>query len=203
MPTSIVIIDDFLDNIDDFRRVANTLEYSEKSPTKKYISHSNKRVKLPLLEERISQILQEPVSAVREKGHGIFQLTNGHNNTDFSASIGSTTWMGVLNLNSSEQCNSQLNFLRHKASNTERALLEKEDLNTLQVSNIEAANKIFSDIINQDMNTAEKWDAVMQVPITYNRLLLFRPWLWHQHVATSGSSSTTAALDYLLFFDRR
>ena len=45
-----------------------------------------------------------------------------------------------------------------------------------------------------------QWERVMRVPMKYNRLILFRPWLWHTAGPAFGDSIENGRLIYLLFF---
>ena len=47
------------------------------------------------------------------------------------------------------------------------------------------------------------WECHFNVPFKYNRMVIFRPWLWHSIAGMFGDSKETARLVQLFFLDVR
>ena len=45
------------------------------------------------------------------------------------------------------------------------------------------------------------WEVEMSVPIKFNRLVLFRPWMWHGIVDHFGTDITNCRLTQLIFLN--
>ena len=203
MPSSIVIFDNFLDNITDFRAAALNLQFVPSADVNDGIFYSNQRIQLPSLEQRVSHILQEPVVALRDKGHGIFRLSQHPQQHNFNVSLDQMAWIGILHLTLPENCRGGTEFFRHKASSTDRALLQDRDLDTLGVQTPDAGNAIFSKIFKNDLRHENKWISQMTIPMRFNRLVMYRPWMWHKQTSGFGTDPSSGRLDYLLFLDRK
>jgi hypothetical protein len=51
-----------------------------------------------------------------------------------------------------------------------------------------------------DAKDLSKWEKVMTLPMRFNRLVLFRPWLWHSATAGFGTTPEDGRLIQGLFF---
>ena len=49
-------------------------------------------------------------------------------------------------------------------------------------------------------NDPSKWEKVMTLPMRFNRLVLFRPWLWHAAASGFGDRNENGRLIQGLFF---
>ena len=55
-------------------------------------------------------------------------------------------------------------------------------------------------VLDPDSNDPSKWEAIMTVPMRFNRLAVFRPWFWHSGTEAFGDSPENGRLIQLLFF---
>ncbi len=202
MTTSFIVIDDFLEDPMAFRKAILNVDFPEDLRPKGYPGrNSAKRVQLTGLEEEISRIVQEPLKAKTDAGHGGARITLEGDKGMADVHIDQGHWSGILYLSKPEDCQGGTDFFRHKATGTERALLEKTDLDTLGISDPKEANKIFNNILLDDTHNPDAWERTMRVPMRFNRLVLIRPWLWHTAGPGFGTSLDNGRLIYLLFFD--
>jgi len=202
MPTSLIIIDDFLEDPDAFRQAALKLDFPEDPRPKGYPGrNSGQRIQIPGLEQEISRIVQENLTPKRDAGHGGVRLTLAGDKGTAKVHIDPGHWSGILYLSRPEDCQGGTNFFRHKATGTERATLEKEDLSRLGVTDVNEGNRIFNDILSRDTHNDAAWERTMGVPMRFNRLVLLRPWLWHTAGPGFGDSRHNGRLIYLMFFD--
>ena len=57
-------------------------------------------------------------------------------------------------------------------------------------------------LLAQDGPDLGKWDQLMTVPLRFNRLILYRPWMWHSAAPGFGESAETGRLIQVLSFER-
>ena len=70
-----------------------------------------------------------------------------------------------------------------------------------QAMGVRSFQDVLEKVIRPDGNDPTKWERIMQVPMRFNRLVMFRPWLWHNAGPGFGDKLENARLVYLLFFD--
>ena len=51
-------------------------------------------------------------------------------------------------------------------------------------------------------NDPSKWELARHVPMKFNRLVLFEPWLWHAAGPGFGDSVSNGRLIYLMSYKR-
>ncbi len=57
-----------------------------------------------------------------------------------------------------------------------------------------------AELLRQDGNDPDKWQHLMTVPMRFNRLILYRPWLWHSAGEAFGTSLEDGRLIQLVAF---
>lgn len=202
MTTSLIIVDNFLEDPHGFRKAALNLDYPELNTKKGYPGrNSSQCIQIPGLEQEISRLVGENLKAKTDAGHGRARITLRGDEGAANVHIDPGYWSGILYLSLPEHCRGGTDFFRHKATQTERALLEPEDLAALGVTTVEAANEKFNAILTSDTHKMNEWELIMRVPMRFNRLLLLRPWLWHTASPGFGDRLENGRLIYLLFFD--
>ena len=201
MSISLMIVDDFLQNADEFREMALGLEYPQIEKTAYPGRNSVQRVNLPGLDSEVSRLLQQNLRAKSKSGHGRFRITLADDTGIADIHMDDCHWSGIYYLSKPEHCMGGTEFYRHVETDTERALLDASDIERLGVKNKEDANKKFNDILLEGTKDRSKWEKTMEIPMRYNRLILFRPWLWHTAGPGFGDSIENGRLVYLLFFE--
>ena len=61
-------------------------------------------------------------------------------------------------------------------------------------------NALIEDVVNKDTNHPAKWEKVMTVPMRFNRLILFSPWMFHNSGMAFGKTPQDGRLVNLMFF---
>lgn len=196
-----IIVDDFLSNPDVVRKQALRLNYPS-LPGKTYFPGTNSE--MPLLIDDIDSVIEELVGEklmpAPGSAHGKCRITKLGDTGLGNVHIDNAHWSGILYLNTPEQCSGGTDFYRHRASNSERAPVFSEDLATFGYKH---GSEVWDDFLLKETNHPEKWEKVFTVPMRYNRLTLFRPWLWHNAGEPFGDSQDTARLVMLLFYVQR
>ncbi len=197
MPTSLIIVDDFLDRPDELRNAALRLTYPPQEgafPGR----NSLQRINLEGLAQQISRLLAEPVVPISPlESHSKCRITLAADRGRAKVHIDRSHWSGILYLSRPEDCRGGTELFRHRRTGTDRAPLNHEEALAMGLSSMADVQR---EIIEKDSNDESKWEPTMQVPMRFNRLVLLRPWLWHTAGEAFGDSIENGRLVYLMFF---
>lgn len=203
MQKTLIIVDDFLDNAADFRNMALKLDYPEPAEGVAYPGrNSAQRINLPGLGEQATRIIGTRLRPKENSAHGRFRITLENDEGIADVHIDESHWSGIYYASRPEDCRGGTEFFRHRETGTERGLLEPEEIRRLGAQDEQEANRLFNEILFKDSKDRSKWEHIMTVPMKFNRLVLFRPWLWHTASPGFGDSLENGRLVYLLFFER-
>lgn len=199
MPTSLIIVDDFLSAPDaqQLRDAALRLTYPEQQgafPGR----NSLERLEMEGLDEAVSHLVGERVRPIQPlRSHAKFRLTLATDIGRAKVHVDEAYWSGILYLSRPEDCQGGTEFFRHLRTRTERAPVGAQELAALGYSSMEEMHR---DIVEKDSSDDAKWEMTMRVPMRFNRLVLLRPWLWHTAGPAFGDGPENARLVYLMFF---
>jgi len=195
-----LIIDDFLDNAMELREIASRMEYPLPSGATNYPGrNANRRILIDGLDNTISRLVGEQLVPTPGTSHGKFRLTLASDTGKAAVHIDSSHWSGILYLSLPEHCQGGTDFYRHRPSGLDHAPYEEKHLTACGLSDF---SEVGEKLLLTDTNDAAKWEHVMTVPMRFNRLVLFRPWLYHNAGSGFGDSFGNGRLIYPLFFDR-
>lgn len=197
MPTSLIVVDDFLEQANELREAALRLTYPEQQgafPGR----NSLERIEIDGLAPYISNIVGERLKVIEPMGsHAKFRSTLAADQGRGKVHVDPGYWSGVLYLSRPEDCRGGTDFFRHRRTNTDRRPMNEQELAALGYASIDEAHQ---DIIERDGLDDSAWETTMSVPMRFNRLILLRPWLWHTAGAGFGDSLQNGRLVYLMFF---
>lgn len=198
MTTSLVVVDDFLQDPAALRSMALKLTYPAQQgafPGR----NSQERIDLPGLLQEASRCVGESLRLLDPpESHAKCRITLAADTGKARVHIDRTAyWSGILYLTLPQDCRGGTEFFRHRRTRTDRAALSLEELAAMGYASPEA---MYDDIIGKDGTDASKWERTMTVPMRYNRLVLLRPWLWHSAEPGFGDSVANGRLIYLMFF---
>lgn len=198
MRTSLIVIDDFLQNADQLREVGLRLNYPD-LPSYFPGRNSVERINVDGLTELVSQVTGETLlPVIDDYSHGKFRIAldgdkgEGDIHFDFRA-----TWSGVLFLSRPEDCQGGTEFFRHIPTGTDQAPASPAELTALGFTD---HNDLVERVVMQDGILRHKWAREMEVPMRFNRLVLFNSWLWHTAGPCFGQTIENGRLIYLMFF---
>ncbi len=197
MPTSFLVVDDFLDNANDLRNAALQLIYPEQS-TYYPGRNSVQRIDLQGLTEGISQLVGEPLKpALPREAHAKCRITLAKDVGTAKVHIDRAHWSGILYLSRPEDCRGGTEFFRHRPSNSDRAPYDDREA---QQWGYASAKAMVTEAGEQTLDDS-KWEHTMTIPMRFNRLVLLRPWLWHTAGENFGTTMENGRLVYLMFFE--
>ena len=197
MPTSLIVVDDFLDNAHTLREAALQLTYpQQRGPYPGRNSHE--RINLQGLDSAVSRLVGEPLRALCEgQAHGKFRIALASDVGKSKVHVDPSHWSGILYLSRDDDCRGGTDFFRHKATRTERAPFDDGEA---RAHGYGSAKQMVDEILERDGLDDSAWESTMQVPMRFNRLVLLRPWLWHTAGENFGTCPENARLVYLMFF---
>ncbi len=199
MQTSLIIVDDFLGNPHEVRAAALKLDYPDLD-VDTYFPGRNSSQKLLIegLDEQISKIVGDQLVPTPGTGHAKCRSALKGDKGRGNVHIDESHWSGILYLTLPEHCQGGTDFFRHIPTNTERAPVNMEELAAMGFS---SAKELWSELIVPHSNDESKWERVMRVPMRFNRLILIKPWLWHNAGPSFGDKLENGRLVQLLFFN--
>lgn len=203
MRRNIIIADDFYDNPDEIRNIALNLEYPEQHKNSTYPGrNSSKTHYTEEAHQKVEYLLGRKVNPAPNSACGDFRIS--YENDSFKQFIhvdGGFEWGGVIFLNPPEQCvaDAGTSFYRHKSLRTEQVPVNSEEGAIFGYTDYQEISKsmIYGDGLDET-----KWDCYLTVPMVYNRIVLFRPWLWHSHSKNFGNNINNCRLVQLLFYTK-
>lgn len=198
MPTSLIVVDDFLDDPFVLRDAALRLNYPEVKGT--YPGRNSvERIDLDGLNNEVSRLVGEPlVPMTHGQAHGKCRIALAADVGTAKVHTDGSHWSGILYLSRPEDCRGGTEFFRHIPTNAERA--PYSDKEALEKFGAPSAKQWVADLLERDTNDDSKWEMTMRVPMRFNRLLLLRPWLWHTAGESFGDRPENGRLVYLMFF---
>lgn len=192
-------VDDFYPEPREVRKAALALGYPPPSPAQNHPGrNSEKRLMVHGVDDAVSRIVGQPLVGNMNTAHGRCRITLAADESRFNVHIDEDTeWAAVAYLNLPEQCQGGTEFFRHKPTGSERAPITEEELGAFGAATVQDA---IAQVLEADSNDPDKWQLTMTLPMRFNRLVLFRPWLWHTATGAFGDSDDTGRLIQLFFF---
>ena len=204
MLPSLLIIDDFLADPWSARRAALGLTYD---PAQQHGNFPGLNSSAPLdtapVDAAVSRLLGVSLGAAPGTQHGHCRLTRKGAKGRSGVHIDPATYSGILYLSRPEDCVKPdaggTDFFRHKRTGLEKV---PTDPLALAQSGYADANALVEDVVNRDTFHPAKWERVMRVPMRFNRLILFSPWLFHNSADGFGTTGENGRLVHLQFYAR-
>lgn len=195
MPTSLIIVDDFLDNAHELRAAGLRLQYpavQANYPGR----NSAQAVHLEGLGEEVERLTGERLVPAPGQAHGKFRLTLASDVGQAKVHVDPSHWTGILYLSQPQHCRGGTEFYRHLPTNTDRGAYNDAEAQSMGYP---TAKQMMAQVL-EDTNDDSRWELTMRVPMRFNRLVLLRPWLWHSAGENFGTTPQDGRLIYLMFF---
>ncbi len=197
MPTSMIIIDDFMDDPHSLRNAALGLTYPEGSgpfPGR----NSAMRIDVTGMDQQVSRLVGEPVRGQpAPQAHAKCRISLAKDKGMAKVHVDPSHWSGILYLSRPEDCRGGTEFFRHLPTGTERTAYTNKEAENYGYASV----KDMVGSIGEDSLDDSKWEMTMRVPMRFNRLILLRPWLWHTAGESFGDTLENGRLVYLMFFE--
>lgn len=198
MLPSLLIIDDFIADPIAARNAALALDYDPDNKNGNYPGHiSTKPLDIQGLNARIEKIINVPVKAAENTSHLHCRVTLKGDKGRSGVHIDPAFYSGILYLSLPEDCKGGTEFFRHKRTGLERV---PTDPLAIRKAGYDDINALIEDVVNKDTNHPAQWAKVMTVPMRFNRLILFSPWMFHNSGLAFGKAPQDGRLVNLMFF---
>ena len=198
MLPSLIIQDDFLADPMAARRAALALL---DAPLEKHGNYPGLMSSAPLaiadLDEAAARLIGRKVVAQPGTMHGHVRATLAGDKGLSGVHIDPCFYSGILYLSLPEHCRGGTQFFRHRRTGLERV---PDDISAIGRAGYNDINDLIEDVVNRDTLKPSQWERVMTVPMRFNRLILFSPWLFHNSGPGFGKSKDDARLVHLSFF---
>ena len=194
------VIDGFMDNAEAARAAALALSYPPASEKAYFPGRNSARaLRIGGMDEAVSGIIGRRLTPNAGSAHGFCRLTLADDVGRGGVHIDPNHWSGVLFLSEPPEAGaSGTDFFRHLPSGTTRAPVDKSELARFGV---EAFSEMWTKVITPHTHDRSKWERTRRVEAKFNRLVLFRPWMWHNAGPGFGHDLQSGRLVYLLFYD--
>lgn len=197
----IIIVDDFYPDPFAIRDIALSAEYEEAGIR----NYPGNNTKVPFwnneLQAILSSITGDAVYPTPNSSCGHFRYTRATDtskqNIHFDPKPGQM-WAGVIYLSLPqhyEGIDAGTTMYKHKKSGLEVAPVDHKESTRMGVRTQEDMVKFFE---TEGLDFT-KWEPTLTVPIRYNRLVLFRPWMWHGITGHFGDDMYNSRLTQLIF----
>ncbi|MEE8273182.1 MAG: DUF6445 family protein [Alphaproteobacteria bacterium] len=198
MYRSIVVVDAFYPDPHEVRNLALGCVYPEVTGQRSYPGrNSRKKFSPDGFDQMISYLIGENVVGLddMDSSHGRFRITLAGEETRWLVHVHPTYlgWVGVVYLNLPEHRQGGTEFYRHRAFDSDRTPVTEAELQSTGAASI-------VELLDRDGNDTSRWEHLMTVPTRFNRLVLYRPWLWHSAAEPFGDSPKNGRLIQLLSF---
>ncbi len=198
MLPSLIIQDDFLADPDQARRAALALDYDPAFKEGNYPGLISTRP-LPIkgLDEAVSKLIGQRVRAQPGTSHGHCRLTLADDKGLSGVHIDPCLYSAILYLSLPQHCRGGTDFFRHRRTGLD---MVPTDPAAMVATGYNDVNQLIEEVVNQDTLKPARWERIFTVPMRYNRLILFSPWMFHNSRPGFGKSHETGRLVYLMFF---
>ena len=203
MKSSIVIVDDFLDEPYEMRKIALNANYPEATEHTYPGRNSDQSYFTDEMLDKIQNRWGDYLIPAESSSCGYFRISLEQDTFEQDIHI-DPGWDvgGVLYLNTPNQCrpDAGTHFYYHNRLGIERVPVTPEEGKYLGFTNYEEIRKnvIYGDGLDKTL-----WTRYAMCPMKYNRLVLFDPTLWHSHGYNFGDSLENGRLVMLFFFTKQ
>ncbi len=204
MRRSIIIVDEFHDNPEEVREYAISATYTKKEENTFPGENSTTGFQEDLLKSKIEHILQRPIKPSNPFGYFRYSWeTSDAENSKLQKVHVDNGWEfgGVCYLNTPEQLKDHQDagtlFTRHKALKIDQTPRTKEEAELFGYTHYD---ELRQSIIYGDGLDLDKWDVYARCLPKFNRLVLFRAWMYHSHHVNFGNKNPADSRLVQLFF---
>jgi hypothetical protein len=204
MRRSIIITDDFHENPQEVRNYAISATYSKEENSTYPGINSTTGFQEDLLKSKIESILQKPIKPSSPFGYFRYSWqTADQENEKLQKYHVDNGWEfgGVCYLSTPEQLKANPNsgtlFARHKALKIDATPRTVEEAEIFGYTHYD---ELRQSIIYGDGLDLDKWSVYAKIPPKFNRLVLFRSWMYHSHFVNFGIKDPAQSRLVQLFF---
>jgi Family of unknown function (DUF6445) len=195
---SLIIIDDFLTDPMLARKTALALDYDPEFKDGNYPGLlSTEPLPIPGLDQAVAGIIGAAVKPQPGTSHSHCRLTLAKDKGLSGVHIDPCFYSGILYLSLPEHCRGGTDFFRHKRTGLDRV---PADMDGVRAAGYSDPNLLIEEVVNADTLKPSRWEKQFTVPMRFNRLILFSPWMFHNSARAFGNGPDNGRLVHLMFF---
>ncbi|MEO1323350.1 MAG: DUF6445 family protein [Pseudomonadota bacterium] len=195
-----LIVDDFLPDPDAVRREVLRMPFPPRHQDSVYPGrNAEHRLQFDGLEGLIGSLVHEKLVPKVQTAHAKPRLAMEGDTSKISVHVDNCHWSAMVYLTLDEHCQGGTHFFRHIPTAWEMAPVFPGEAEAKGYPN---AREALEHILVNDGNDRSKWNETMMIPMKYNRLALFRGYLWHDAGVSFGTTPENARLILPFFFEK-
>lgn len=194
-----LIIDDFFNDPLKIRQTALSLDYPVPSERQNFPGrNASSRLDFGPVERITSQLTHENLVPRPQTSYGRPRIALEGDTGVCDVHIDFNHWSAIVYLTLDEHAQEGTHLYRHKATGLDRAPAFPGEAEALGYADGRSA---VEDILGNDANDLSKWERTMTIPMRFNRMVLFRGYMWHDAGRSFGDSLENGRLIVPFFFD--
>ncbi len=195
MTTSLIIVDDFLDDPFVLRNAALKQGYPKLITPMAYPGRDSQHKQVVNgFDEKISELIGHRVEPANLASHAKFRLAlEGDKGTE-SVHIDPVNWTVLLYLTLPEHCRDGTHLFRHIETNSDHAPYNAEQLADMGFA---SEDDFMENLLARDTNDPSKWEHLTTIPMRFNRLVILRPQQYHDAGLSFGDCPENGRLVYI------
>lgn len=195
-----IVIDDFLPDPHRVRETALRLDYRSRRAGEIYPGrNATQALSFPDIAKMIGEIVHEPLAPLTNgTSHAVPRLAMEGDTSRADVHVDICHWSAMIYLSLDEHCQEGTHFFRHKPTGLEMAPAFPGQAVAAGYPDPQSALK---DILENDGYDHDKWERRMMIPMRFNRLAIFRGYLWHDAGVSFGTTREDSRLILPFFFN--
>lgn len=195
MKKSLIIIDDFLEDPGILRAAALAQDYPTPDGVRNYPGRDSRHRQIVKgFDQKIAEIIGERIEPALTTSHARFRLALAGDKGKDGVHIDPVNWTVILYLTLPEHCQGGTHLFRHKATGSDRAPYNENELAAL---GFDSKEEFMAEVLDKNTNNPDAWEELTTIPMRYNRLLIMRPQQYHDAGVSFGDSPENGRLVYL------
>lgn len=201
MHLNTVIIDDFFDRPMDVRKQVLSMSYPPRPDGAYYPGrNASQAFPMPGIENLVSSVVKEPLTPVPypKSSHCYPRIALEGDARGSSVHVDFCHWSGIIYLTLDEHCQGGTHLFSHKETGWDTAPVWP---GMAEAAGYKNSDEALQTILKDDGNDRSKWIETMMVPMKFNRLILFRGYIWHDAGVSFGSNIEDCRVIIPIFFE--
>jgi Family of unknown function (DUF6445) len=200
IPKDIIVIDGFYSNPDQVRNVALNTKYNNFGDAQNFPgAESEKAFYSSTLKERFERLIEKQINISPDKYiFGKFRYSTREDNAQTEVHLDNgIEWTGIVYLSKDQDSMGGLGIYKHR----DLELLNAPDKNQLTLFQCKDINEFDAKYVYPITKSKDQWELLYEIPIKYNRLILFKGCKYFHGITEQfGKSINDARLTQNFFF---
>ncbi len=195
MKTSLIIVDDFLQDPMVLREAALRQEYPELGSPQNYPGRNSKYAQIIQgFDQQVAEIIGEKIQPADTSTHARFRLALDGEKGKESVHIDPVNWTVLLYLTLPEHCQGGTLLFRNIETGSDHAPYNQQELKAMGYT---CKDRFMEEVLYKSTNNPGKWELLTTIPMRFNRLVILRPQQYHDAGVSFGDCPENGRLIYV------